>query len=54
MAMCYTCIKFVDNDHECPTAKKLIENPVDLTAPFLHSSAVPTRTGPDSFKVRRG
>jgi hypothetical protein len=43
--LCYTCNRFVDKDHECEQAKKLIENPVDLGTAYIHSDAVPTRWG---------
>lgn len=42
--MCYVCNKFVpvEPEHECPQAKKMLEHPIDLSATYVHSDALPS------------
>lgn len=40
--VCYVCF-IAEYDHECKVAKKLIENPTELEAPYIAPQARPTR-----------
>lgn len=46
MNVCYTCNKAVPKEHDC-VGKKMAENPRPISAPWVHSAAVPTRLGSD-------
>ena len=42
--ICGLCVRFVDEDHVCEIKPKETEG----LLPYLHPSAVPTRTGKES------
>jgi len=44
--VCYVCSRFVEEDHVCPEAERILENPKELSAPWIHSAAIPSVIGP--------
>jgi hypothetical protein len=47
LRVCYVCLRFVEDPHDCEVAKRLAEHPVEMDGPYLTAKAIPTRTGPD-------